>query len=245
MVIIKICESFRRTQQCGNDEEWKLGSDSMQWVSEELSSVETLYYNRVQSLDQQVSEELSSVETIQFTYKASNSYKVSEELSSVETSTDLLIECSLWIVSEELSSVETTSMSSYPRWYHRKVSEELSSVETRQCIVSFISSYQFQKNLVVWKHTQRPAYLHKNTLFQKNLVVWKHLKKERGIRDSECFRRTQQCGNIFDIKPGTSYALRFQKNLVVWKHSLQTGVGAGHNGFQKNLVVWKPIKLLF
>jgi len=98
------------------------------------------------------------------------------------------------------------------------VSEELSSVETHFDISLSLLLYQFQKNLVVWKHPI-PEHL---SIYP--LIVSEELSSVE----------TLYCAPRLAPLP-----FLFQKNLVVWKQYLIFLCFKDKLTFQKNLVVWK------
>ena len=176
---------FRRTQQCGNQdtkpEFVSVGADRFQknlvvwklqrilshdilyhWVSEELSSVETVKNYKNDLANHNVSEELSSVETVLLKLSVQNvirSFRRTQQCGNLHIRGEKLPK---ELVSEELSSVETQMKKK------KKCYSELSFRRTQQCgneaerIKSLLKSRQFQKNLVVWKQQR---------FYTPNLVV--------------------------------------------------------------------------
>ena len=209
---------FRRTQQCGNGIIIYPCVFYLHYVSEELSSVETLFlYIQISMKSCIVSEELSSVETNKIFGVHRRYVQVSEELSSVETHYPHLHRFSISRVSEELSSVETIIVLPLTIEYI-KVSEELSSVETQfKMIFSRHTSLSFRR-------TQQCG----NPSSSKTVRIRAY-----------SFRRTQQCGNEQRVCEQFGGRRKFQKNLVVWKLWSASLIVSLRSWFQKNLVVWK------
>ena len=231
-----ILESFRRTQQCGNNP-CRCFSNSIQRVSEELSSVETCTIDEYEKNKDKVSEELSSVETscnkllfhstlVRFrrTQQCGNWNEEKYYLEKFEFQKNLVV----W----KLFSAFSVS------YNNPFVSEELSSVETEIWMPQSFSTTAFQKNLVVWKlirsiiyftfyscfrRTQQcgngltvPGILFKRRSFRRTQQCGNFLLYTRFTSSRYCFRRTQQCGNT-EARQEHEKIKEFQKNLVVWK----------------------------